>query len=255
MDLVLVRANPHISKTYYARNFDPNEQAGPPDCFSINGDKPDPASPQPQAKTCAACPHNQWGSRITDSGKKAKACQDNRRVAVASPKRLDEPMLLRVPPTSLPRLKAYGDQLRGQGIPYYAVLTRIMLDQNVVHPSLTFKPLAFLSEEQVREVEKARESEAVLNIIGSAPEVSMPSQPASEEQSVGEPEQPVDLADALEAAGAETPQEPAQEAQETKPKPKAAKARSKAPEPAPEAVDEETEDLLADINEVFNGVF
>ena len=81
LNLVMIRANKGYSKIYYAKKYAEGDDAAP-DCFSPDGVKPDPSVQRPQCKTCEACPMNVWGSRMTDEGKKAKACQDSRRMAV-----------------------------------------------------------------------------------------------------------------------------------------------------------------------------
>jgi hypothetical protein len=41
LDVVVVGANPRLSKTYYAKQWDPNDEATGPDCFSLDGIGPD----------------------------------------------------------------------------------------------------------------------------------------------------------------------------------------------------------------------
>ena len=72
IDVVVVKVNKGTSKVFYLNGYKEGEQAKP-DCFSNNGDKPDAGSKQPQAKSCQACPHNQWGSKIGENGGKGKA--------------------------------------------------------------------------------------------------------------------------------------------------------------------------------------
>lgn len=67
---------------YYPHKFDPNNKA-PPDCYAFGDDeksmKPHEKATNPQAESCAACKHNEWGSSPKGKG---KACQNRRRLAV-----------------------------------------------------------------------------------------------------------------------------------------------------------------------------
>ena len=81
LEVVILKASKDVSKIYYAKKYSEGDE-GEPDCYSLDGIRPDSGANNKQASGCAACPHNQWGSRITDNGKKAKACSDNRRIAV-----------------------------------------------------------------------------------------------------------------------------------------------------------------------------
>ena len=101
VELHLLRASPNISKVYYDHKYVEGSD-DPPTCSSVLGISPDADSKAPQSPTCAACPHNVWGSRMTDDGRKAKACQDSRRVAVVPAgdipnEQFGGPMLLRIP--------------------------------------------------------------------------------------------------------------------------------------------------------------
>src|SRR5690606_11680321 len=108
--VVIVKANPNLSKTFYKNGYEEGS-AEKPTCYSHDGLKPAADAAEPQASACLACPHNVWGSRVTENGSKGKACQDYRRLCVVPSGQLDRPMLLRVPAGSLKDLVAYGDML------------------------------------------------------------------------------------------------------------------------------------------------
>jgi hypothetical protein len=169
IEVVILRANPNLSKVYYSTGYTEGSDAKP-DCYSNDGKTPATDAEEPQAKSCATCPHNQWGSRITENDKKGKACSDSRRVAVATPDHLNEPMLVRVPAASLKPLAQFGDMLKKRGVPNYSVVvTRIGFDYTVAHPALTFKPVGFLSEAQALEAAQIASEEVVAQIIGTVP--------------------------------------------------------------------------------------
>lgn len=137
--VVLVRSNRNLSKTFYAGAYVEGSDA-PPDCSSVNGDVPHPDSPNIQSPTCATCPQNVWGSKISPSGAKIKACADVRRMAILPADDMEySPILLRVPGASLSDLAAYGKALSKRGIPYAAVVTKLAFDADAAYPKITFQ--------------------------------------------------------------------------------------------------------------------
>lgn len=166
LEVVIVKANPALSKVYYEGTYVEGSDAKPL-CYSNDGIKPAADSEQPQANSCVTCPHNQWGSRVTDNGGQAKACADSRRIAIASVGQINDPMLVRVPAASLKSLAQYNDLLKKRGVPYQAVVTKMGFDHSVAHPSLTFKPVGFLDESGMKQVAEMVETDLVKNIIGT----------------------------------------------------------------------------------------
>jgi hypothetical protein len=171
LEFVLVKANPIFSKVFYKVAFEEGS-TGKPDCWSADGLKPDANVLEPVCKTCAACPNNEWGSRVSDSGKKGKKCADRRRVAVVGPADLAtrgvdcEKFLLHIPAGSLKGLSEYAEKvLKPKGIPYYAVVTRIGFDAAQAHPSLTFKAMRFLTEPEARDILEIRAGDEVARIL------------------------------------------------------------------------------------------
>jgi hypothetical protein len=171
------------AKNYYKSGYVEGSD-DKPSCFSSDGKRPDSDAQEPQAKSCAVCPHNQWGARINDNGKKVKDCQDHKRLAIASPSALNDPLLLRCPAGSLKALAQYGSLLAKRGVKYFGVLTRIGFDYTVAHPALTFKPVGLLDAKSYKIVEAARDSEIVADICGSnfvLPTVTVSDEPAQAE--------------------------------------------------------------------------
>lgn len=218
---VLVKSSPAISKLYYAKAYTEGDDV-PPDCYSLDGVKPDPTAANRQSVTCAACPHNVWGSRITESGSKAKACADNRRLAlVPYPDIKNEmfggPMLLRVPPTSLIELARFGDALRQSALPYQAVVVKIGFDYEVAYPKLVFSGVRPLLKEEITQVIEMMNSEQVIRML---------MEPVQGDETNPAPQ-------AAPQAAQEAP--PAEEAPADAPKPKpapVAPAEAPVPEPA-----------------------
>lgn len=175
IDVVLVKASPNLSKIFYAKAYAEGDDQTP-DCYSLDGIKPDIGSMKKQAESCAVCPNNVWGSKITPTGSKTKACADARRVACVSSADVKSestggPMLLRVPPASLAELANYGDRLRANGWPYYGLVTRVSFDTEASFPKLVFKEIRPLTEEEAQTVVEHRggdEVQRILNEIAGA---------------------------------------------------------------------------------------
>ena len=167
IDVVVLNANPGTAKVYYDSGYTEGSDASPV-CYSNDGVTPSANSSNKQCETCAACAHNVWGSRITENGKKARECQDSKRLAVATVNAVKDAMLLRVPATSIKTLGEYVKLLQSRGVAQYqAVVTRIGFDYTVAHPALTFKPVGFVDEATFAEIREAVESDLVGNIIGT----------------------------------------------------------------------------------------
>jgi hypothetical protein len=170
LNVVLLKANKGTSKVFYIKGYDPKESENQkPDCYSQDGVAPAADSKAPQAKKCATCPHNQWGSRITEKGaSKGKACSDTVRMAVAPAGQLNDPMLLRVPPASIKGLGEYGQMLAKRGVGYNMVVTKVAFDMDAESPKLTFTPVGLLDDDGFAEVQEALNSDVITNILGAS---------------------------------------------------------------------------------------
>jgi hypothetical protein len=139
IDVVVVGANPRLSKTWYAKAWTPDSEPAAPECFSLDGVSPDPQSTQPQNDLCASCPQNAWGSKVTQQGQQIKACSDKKRLAVVS---ADDPTgpvyLLEVTPAALKGLNQYQKELAHRGIAPEIVRTRVSFDTDASFPKLKF---------------------------------------------------------------------------------------------------------------------
>ena len=154
--LVLLKASPNISKNYYSGGFSEGSTEGPT-CSSIDGKIPDPASTKVQAPSCAVCPQNVIGSKVTDDGKKLKACSDSRRIAVIPEgdfknERYSGAMLLRVPASSLSNLSVYGKKMKQRGFPYNTIITRCSFDHEASYPKIEFNAVRPLTDDEANEI-------------------------------------------------------------------------------------------------------
>ena len=167
---VIVGANPRLSKTWYKKAWSKDSEPSAPDCFSLDGVSPDPSAEDPQNDLCATCPHNAWGSRVTDSGQQVKACSDQKRLAVVA---AEDPggsvYLLQVTPAALKGLNQYQKELSVRGIPPEIVKTKITFDTDASFPKLKFSFGGFLDEETQAIVDNLFGTDRVKEITGEKP--------------------------------------------------------------------------------------
>jgi len=197
LEAVILLANPALNKVYYPDGYEEGSTERPL-CHSDDGVLPSNDAQEKQAKSCGVCPYNEWGSKISDTGSRGKACADSRRMAIAAADDLDTPMLLRCPAASLKTLLAYGQQLDKRGWPYFALVTRIGFDSSLAYPALTFTPERWLDEDELAEVMAKQKDDTVLQIT------AMHHKPAA--APAEEPEQADDAFSRMERAAAAQPE-------------------------------------------------
>ncbi len=177
-EAVLVKSNPFLTKQFYESGYTEGDSAAP-DCFSINGKTPDPSSPKLQHTNCAACPQNAFTKINEKTGKKTKACQDNRKMAVLPADDLVNelfggPMLLRIPAASLKELAMFGDTLKARGYSYNSVRVRIGFDLSVSYPKLVFKAIRPLTDEEADQVLEWYHSDNVNKMLADFEDIKVP---------------------------------------------------------------------------------
>ena len=168
MNVIIVHANPGMTKAFFASAYNPDAEAAPPDCASDDGIVPRADSPKVQCGTCAACPNNQFGSKINPNGSKAKLCADKKTIAVVDPGNPAGEMLrLQVPAASL---SDFGALLRGlpPTVPYYAVVVEIAFDTTVDFPKIKFRPVGYVPEAAIGTVIQRHNSDEAKSIAGVA---------------------------------------------------------------------------------------
>jgi hypothetical protein len=231
LNVVILDGNPVLTKVFYLKAYESGSTERP-DCYSNDGTHPAPDAPTPQAKSCAACPHNVFGSGKEGRG---KACQDNRRLAVAPAGRLDDPMLLRIPPTSLRPLAEYAGEVEQRGVPMAAVVTKIRFDPTQPTPKLMFRREGLLDEEGYNKAIEVAGSDLVRQILGVPEGAPSAATPPVSDAITGE-----GVDEALKAAAQPTPK--------AEPKPKAeSKAESK-----PKAESKSADPLVSKVEELLS---
>lgn len=221
--VIILRGNPAVSKVFYAGQFVEGSDAAPT-CYSNDGIRPAADAVDPQSDACATCPNNVWGSKISPSGSKIKACADVRRLAIMPSEDLDySPILLRIPGASLSDLGAYGKALKKRGIPYAAVVTKLSFDPDAAFPKVLFQFDRVLTAEEMNKVAERMGESVIDDILGLTSRGEAPANTAAADK-FGIPE------DVKTPAPAQTKDEDEDEVVEEKPKPK---ARKKAEPAAP----------------------
>lgn len=167
LDVVVVGARGGLAKQYYANDYNEDTKLEAPDCFSYDGKRPHHSVDAPVCESCAACPMNRFGSKISKQGKEIKACTDTKRLAVVLANYPKEGVfLLSVSPTALRTLNQYTAELRKRGIPPECIRTTLSFDEAASYPKLLFKFGGFLTEEEQMKIDVFLGSDEVNRIIG-----------------------------------------------------------------------------------------
>lgn len=169
LDVIIVGANPRLSKAWYSKAWSKEAEPTAPDCFSLDGIGPHTDSTNPQNDLCASCPHNAWGSKVTDSGQQIKACPDQKRLAVVAADDPSGPIyLLQVTPAALKGLNAYQKELSMRGFSPEIVKTRITFDTDASFPKIMFGFGGFIDDQDQATVDTLFGSQSVREITGEA---------------------------------------------------------------------------------------
>lgn len=153
MNIVVVNAAPHISRTYYEGVYEEGKQVAPA-CWSADGISPSETASNPQAKTCADCPQNIKGSGQGEG----RACRFSQRLAIVLENDIGGDVFqLTLPSQSIfgkPEgdrmpMQAYAKYLKAQRTPITVVVTEARFDTKSATPRLTFKPVRWLDDGEI----------------------------------------------------------------------------------------------------------
>ena len=122
-------------------------------CHSDDGVAPAANTTTPQAKKCAICVHNAWGSKITPNGKRGKRCREFNQLSLIQPDFLQNLSLV-VPATSLRALKDYEKSVTSRGEELSNVVTKIDVMESDNRTLLTFRITRFLQAGELDELKK-----------------------------------------------------------------------------------------------------
>ena len=164
MNVVIIKAAPKVSRTYFSGSYTEGE-AVKPTCWSSDSQKPDADVKNKQSINCLSCPQNIKGSGQGDS----RACRYQQRLAVVIDGEIDreEVYQLVLPPTSvfgegdkgkLP-LQAYAKFLKREEAPMSGVVTEMKFDLGSPVPKLFFRPIRPVTEEEWEVIQTLKDSE------------------------------------------------------------------------------------------------
>lgn len=187
IDVAIIRANPHINKQFFIKNYTPGQEAEAPDCYSNDGIVPAADVKAKQCESCAACPQNVWGSKISPTGAKIKACADRKLLAVKFADQIMEEgsdiLRLAIPGASLKDLGNATRQLVARGVDPGAVVFRINFDLTAEFPKLMFAPLRYMTNEEyacAKEDEQSTDAMYATTEMDGGPIAAAPAQPAND---------------------------------------------------------------------------
>lgn len=163
LDVVIVGANPKISKVFYAKAYDGTGGVRP-DCFSNDGVTPDASVQAPVSKGCAACPHNVLGSKITPSGAQSKMCGDQRHLAVVPAADPNKVYGLTISVAAMKNLREYFKELQNHNVVPEEVVTELGFDDKVSFPKVTFARKGFIPEKAVAKIDELVSSDEVKEV-------------------------------------------------------------------------------------------
>jgi hypothetical protein len=185
LDVVIVGANPRVSKIFYAEAYTGAENVRPT-CASDDGITPNPDVDAPVSPNCATCPNNILGSKTTPTGAKSKKCADQRHLAVVPAADPTKVYGISVPVSGMKGLREYFKDLDNYGLVVEDVITTLGFDDQAEYPKMTFKQKenGFVPEAALPAIAKIMESEEVkvatrTNTRAAAPAIAAPQQPAA----------------------------------------------------------------------------
>jgi hypothetical protein len=164
LPMVVLRAKAGLSKVWYAKPYDPSAEASAPDCFSLDGIKPDPSVKEPQCETCAGCDMNAWGSGRNQAGQptKGKACADNKILAVLYKGGVYQ---FKIPPASLKNWGVFVKNLSARDIPLGHVIVYVSFDEDADFSIMQFRVGKFVPEQAIPKLMNFVTSPEVAEIV------------------------------------------------------------------------------------------
>ena len=170
LEVVIVNATKDISRTYYAKAYDPKAEALPPDCWSKDGVAPDPTASAPQSTKCDSCSQNIKGSGQGNG----RACRFSKRLAIA----LANDLTGGIYQLTLPSASIFGDGEKNQmpfnkyvkyvGTQGYSIdtlVTNMSFDEDSDSPRVYFDASRFLTQDEYAATSKLGKSQEAINAI------------------------------------------------------------------------------------------
>lgn len=170
MNIVVVRAAPANSRTFYAEKYVKGTKARPI-CWSEDGKAPHASVKTPQASVCEKCPQNIKGSGDRPD---TRACRFQRRLAVLLENDMDGDIYaMTIPPQSIfgqgegrkMGLQQYARFLGGHGIEVNSVVTELRFDTEAEGVKVTFSAVRPLEETEYHAVVSRKDEPAAIDAV------------------------------------------------------------------------------------------
>lgn len=170
MNIVVVRAAPANSRTFYAEKYVKGTKARPI-CWSEDGKAPHASVKTPQASVCDKCPQNIKGSGDRPD---TRACRFQRRLAVLLENDMDGDIYaMTIPPQSIfgqgegrkMGLQQYARFLGGHGIEVNSVVTELRFDTEAEGVKVTFSAVRPLEETEYHAVVSRKDEPAAIDAV------------------------------------------------------------------------------------------
>jgi len=161
MNVIVIAAQPKVSRVYYAGKYDPNAEATMPNCWSNAGDIPEAAATDKQHANCADCPMNVKGSGENGT----RACRFQRRISVLlEGDTTGDIYQMSIPSKSLfgkgsgnvHPFESYVKFLVANGESPDTVVTTVAFDDEVEGMELVFSPSRPVTDEEYTLIQKAQ---------------------------------------------------------------------------------------------------
>lgn len=170
MNIVVVRAAPANSRTFYAEKYVKGTKVRPI-CWSEDGKAPHASVKTPQASACDKCPQNIKGSGDRPD---TRACRFQRRLAVLLENDMDGDIYaMTIPPQSIfgqgegrkMGLQQYARFLGGHGIEVNSVVTELRFDTEAEGVKVTFSAVRPLEETEYHAVVSRKDEPAAIDAV------------------------------------------------------------------------------------------
>ena len=179
IDVIIVNASPKVGRIFYMKQWSPDAEPTAPDCFSNDGQRPDPKAANPQANRCDECEQNIKGSGQGNS----KACRYSRRLAVALVDDFGTSLEGSVYQINLASKSLFGESVGENTAPFesYAkylanngksvdwVITRISSNEDNDNQSILFTPVGFINRAQHAVTSELSTKEEVQRLVIMTP--------------------------------------------------------------------------------------
>lgn len=168
MNIIIVRAAEHNTRSYYGSQYEKGVKSRPL-CWSDNSITPNEAVKSPQHRTCAGCPQDIKGSGQGDS----RACRYSRRLAVLLASDIEGDIYaMNINASSLfaqgegrkMGLQQYARFLGGHGIEVNAVVTEMRFDTSA-NMKLVFSAVRPLEESEWNAVLARMDDQAAIDAV------------------------------------------------------------------------------------------